>query len=204
MTRDVHGGKTIAGNTDNGGGRRGSRWRVAAWAAAALVLLLPLVAMQFTDEVNWDAADFVFAGALLVGVGVPYELAVRKTGDTAYRAAVGVALAAAFLLVWVNAAVGIIGSEGNDANLMYGGVLAVGVVGSIIARFRPRGMARALIATALAQASVAAVALVAGLGSPGSGPLEIVALNGFFVALWLGSAMLFREAARRGPEQGAV
>ena len=38
----------------------------------------------------------------------------RKTGDAAYRTAVGVALAAAFLLIWVNGAVGIIGSENND------------------------------------------------------------------------------------------
>ena len=91
-----------------------SRWRIAAWATAALILLVPLIAMQFTDQVVWDLADFAIFGALLVGVGVTYELVVRKTGDTAYRAAVGVALAAAFLLVWVNGAVGIIGSENND------------------------------------------------------------------------------------------
>ncbi len=194
----------MAGNTENGGGRRWSRWRIAAWTVAALILLLPLVAMQFTDEVNWEVADFAFAAALLVGVGVPYELAVRKTGNAAYRAAVGVALAAAFLLVWVNGAVGIIGSEDNDANLMYGGVLAVGVIGALIARFRPRGMARALFATALAQAAVATVALIAGWGSPSSGPLEIVALNGFFVALFVGSALLFREAARGGSERGVA
>ncbi len=194
----------MAGNTENGGGRRWSRWRIAAWTVAALILLLPLVAMQFTDEVNWEVADFAFAAALLVGVGVPYELAVRKTGNAAYRAAVGVALAAAFLLVWVNGAVGIIGSEDNDANLMYFGVLAIGVIGAFIARFRPRGMARALFATALAQASVATVALIAGWGSPSSGPLEIVALNGFFVALFVGSALLFREAARGGSERGVA
>jgi hypothetical protein len=194
----------MAGNTGNGGGRRGSRWRIAGWGAAALILLLPLVAMQFTDEVNWDVADFAFAGALLIGVGVAYELAVRKTGDTEYRAAVGVALAAAFILVWVNGAVGVIGSEDNDANLMYGGVLAVGVIGAMIVRFQPRGMARALFATALAQASVAVIALIAGLGSPESGPIEIVALNGFFVALFIGSAWLFRRAAQGRPERGAV
>jgi len=194
----------MEGITQDGGGRRGSRLRIAAWSAAALILLLPLVAMQFTDQVVWDVADFAIFGALLVGVGVTYELAARMTGDTAYRAAVGVALAAAFILVWVNGAVGIIGSEDNDANLMYGGVLAVGVIGAIIARFQPPGMARALFATALGQASVAVVALIAGLGSPGSGPLEIVALNGFFVALWVGSAWLFREAARRGPERGTA
>ena len=83
---------------------------MAAWGAAALILLLPLVAMQFTDEVKWDVADFVFTGALLIGVGVPYELAVRKTGNAAYRAAVGLALAAAFILILVNGAVGVIGT----------------------------------------------------------------------------------------------
>jgi hypothetical protein len=148
---DMYGGKTMAGNTENGGGRRGSRWRIAAWAVAALILLLPLVAMQFIDEVNWDVADFAFAGALLIGTGITYELAVRKSGDTAYRAAVGVALAAAFLLVWVNGAVGIIETGSDDANLMYGGVLAVGIIGAMIARFQPHGMARALFATALAE-----------------------------------------------------
>ncbi|MDH3457911.1 MAG: hypothetical protein OER90_13815 [Gemmatimonadota bacterium] len=194
----------MGGNTGNGGGRRGSRWRIASWAAAALILLLPLVAMQFTDEVNWDVADFALFGALLIGVGVSYELAVRTTGDNAYRAAVGVALAAAFILVWVNGAVGIVGSEDNPANLMYGGVLAVGIIGAIIARFKPHGMARALFATALAQALVAVIALIAGLGSSWSGPLEIVVLNGFFVALFVGSGLLFQKAARGRPERVAV
>jgi hypothetical protein len=79
---------------------------------------------------------------------------------------------------------------------MYVGVLAVGIVGAIIARFRPHGMARALFATALAQALVAAIALIAGLGLPWSGPAEILVLNGFFIALFAGSAWLFRRAAR--------
>src|SRR5688572_8042949 len=60
-----------------------------------------------------------------------------------YRFAVGVALAAALFLVWMNLAVGLIGTEDNPANLLYGGVLAVGIIGAIIARFRPHGMARA-------------------------------------------------------------
>ena len=161
--------------------------------------------MQFTDEVNWDVVDFAFFGAMLVGAGVTYELAARKTGDTAYRAAVGVALAAAFILVWVNRAVGIIGTESDDANLMYGGVLAVGIIGAIIARLQSHGMARALFATALAQALVAVIALTAGLGSTGPiWPLDILALTGFFIALFVGSALLFRKAARGRAEQGAA
>ena len=108
--------------------------------------------MQVTDEVIWDLADFAFAGALVVGVGVTYELAAKMTGNTACRAAVGVALAAAFILIWMNLAIGIIGAEDNPANLMYGGVLAVAIIGAVIGRFQPAGMARALSTTARAQA----------------------------------------------------
>jgi hypothetical protein len=126
------------------------------------------------------------------------------TGEAAYRAAVGLALGSALLLVWVNGAVGIIGSENNEANLMYGGVLVVGAIGAIVARFKPEGMARALFATALAQTLVAVIALVGRLGSPNSGPLEIVTVNGFFVALFVGSAVLFWKAARRQPDRIAA
>ena len=191
-------------NTGNGGERRGNRWRMAAWSAAALMLLLPLLAMQVTDQVVWDVADFAIFGALLVGVGVTYELAARKTGSTAYRSAVGLALAAAFILLWVNGAVGIIGSERNDANLMFGGVLAVGIIGTIIARFQPHGMSRALFATALAQVLVAVIALIAGLGATGSNwPWDILILTGFFASLWAGSAWMFRIAARKGSSAAA-
>ena len=204
MNTDMRGAKTVAGDRPSGSGRYWSRWRIAAWTAAALILLLPLVATQFTDQVVWDVADFAVAGALLVGTGVTLELTARKTGNRAYRAAVGVALAAAFILVWVNGAVGIIGNESNDANLMYGGVLAVGVIGALIARFQPHGMARTLFATALAQALVAVIALIAGMVPAYNSAYEIVGINGFFVALWLTSAWLFRKATRGGPERGAA
>jgi len=166
------------------------------WGVAAFLLLLPLVAMRFTNEVNWGAGDFVAFGALLTIACGTCELAARMTGSPAYRAAVGVAVAAAFILVWMNLAVGIIGAEDNPANLMFGGVLAVGIAGAAIVRFRPHGMSRALAATALAQALAAVIALIAGWGSAGANwPGEIVVLTGFFAALWGGSALLFRKAA---------
>ena len=121
-----------------------------------------------------------------------------------YRFAVGVALAAALILIWLSLGVGIIGRDGDPANLMYFGVLAVGFIGAVIARFRPRGMARALVATALAQALVAVISLGAGLGQPWSGPLELSLLNGFFVVLFVASAWLFRRAAHGQPEPSAV
>lgn len=163
----------------------------------AFILLIPFLAMQITDEVNWDEADFIVAGALIFGTGLAYELITRKTGNIAYRAAIGVALAAALLLVWINLAVGLIGTEDDPANLMYIGVLAVGIIAAVIARLQPHGTARALLATAFAQALVAVIAVIAGLGAPWSGPGEILFLNAFFVALWVGSALLLRRVVER-------
>ena len=114
-----------------------------------------------------------------------------------YRWAVGAALATALLLLWVIGAVGLIGVEGDPFDMIYGGVLAVGVTGALIARLRPRGMARAMVATAVAQALVVVIALIAGKHHVAvSSVPEIVLSNGFFVALWLGSARLFRSAAQ--------
>ncbi|MDW9594983.1 hypothetical protein GOA63_22505 [Sinorhizobium meliloti] len=159
-------------------------------------MLLPLLAMQVTEEVAWDVADFAIFAAMLISAGGVYELSVRFSASSAYRAAIGLALATAFLLMWVNLAVGIVGTEDDPANLLYGGVLAVGIISAVIARFRPAGMARAFFATALAQALVAAVAVAAGMGYPASPPLEILAVNALFAMLWLASASLFRIAAR--------
>ena len=166
--------------------------------ATAFILLIPLLTAP-----AWTLADFVLAGALIFGTGLAFVL-VAKAGNIAYRAAVAVALAAALLLVWVTGAVGIIGSEDNNANLMYFGVLAVGIIGAIVARLRPHEMARALFATALAQASVAVIALIFGLGSGNPpGVLGILILNGFFVGLFVGSALLFRNAGREQTPAGA-
>jgi hypothetical protein len=194
----VSGGKAIAGTADDDRGRRRGRWRIAVWGTAACLLLLPLIAMQFTEEVNWDETDFIVMGAMLTAACGAYELAARMTGNRAYRAAAGLAIAGAFILVWMNLAVGIIGSEDNPANLMYGGVLAIAIIGAVIARFQPEGMARAMVAMALAQALVGVIALIGGLGSTGANwPQVIVVLTGFFASLWLISAWLFRKAAQK-------
>jgi hypothetical protein len=112
-----------------------------------------------------------------------------------YRLAVGISVAAALMLVWLSLGVGIIGRDGDPANRMYFGVVAVGIIGALLARFRPLGMARALFAMALAQTLVAAIAVFGGLGRPWSGALELSLLNGFFIAMFAGSGWLFRRAA---------
>ncbi|MDP2137081.1 MAG: hypothetical protein Q8J74_04435 [Candidatus Didemnitutus sp.] len=158
------------------------------------VLLVPLVAMQFTDEVVWGPLDFLVAWVLMAVAGLAYKLATSQTGNVAYRIAAGMAVATAFLLVWANLAVGLIGNEGNPANLMYGGVLAVGIVGAGLARLQSRGMVRALWATALAQFLVPVVALI--VSPPDVTPL-VWAGNALFVILFVGSALLFRRAANQ-------
>ena len=147
---------------------------------------------------DWEVLDFAVFGAMLATFVLIAWLARRRNRSSAYRFAVGVALAAAFILVWVNGAVGIIGDAGDDANLMFFGVLGVGVIGSVLARFHPRGMARAMLFTAIAQAAAAAVAVIANLGATGPAwPGDVLLLTTFFVLLWLLSAWLFRKSIPR-------
>jgi hypothetical protein len=188
------------------GGRGPNPWRMACWSIAALLLLLPLVAMQFTHEVNWTPFDFAFAAVMIGGVGIAFELTVRATRNRAYRGAVAIALAAGFLLIWIDGAAGIIGDEDNPLNLLYVGVIAIAFGGAAWARFRPRGASRAMLAAAVATIAVGMVAMVAG-GSEPPGIVGLVVLNGFFVALFLGSSWLFGIAAdghdRIGTASGA-
>jgi len=78
--------------------------------AALSILLIPLLAMQFTAQVNWTLSDFVVAGALLLATGLLGELILRKVTKTKYRIALGAALLIGFMLIWAELAVGIFGS----------------------------------------------------------------------------------------------
>jgi hypothetical protein len=174
-------------------------WRAIRWSAALGLLMVPLVAMQFTDEVNWDLADFAVFGVMLTVTCLGFDFLNGRSRNLAYQLAVGVGLMTGFLLVWVSLAVGLIGAANDDANLMYGGVLAIAVCGAVMARWQATGMARALIATAVAQAVAALIALGAGLGRTGPDwPQTILVLTTIFCAMWLISAGLFWRASRPG------
>lgn len=173
------------------GAGRGRIWRMAAWACACVALLAPLAL-----RAPWTLSDYVIMAALLGGAGLLVELAVRASGDLAYRAGAAMAVAAAALLFLVNGAVGFLGGEDNPANLIFFGVIAVAALGSAMAGFRAGGMARAMFATAAVQVLVGAAALAAGLGSPGyDGLYETVLGTSLFSALWLASAGLFSRSA---------
>lgn len=71
------------------------------------LLLIPLIAMQFTAEVNWTLSDFIIAGILMLGTGLLCELVLRKVNKTSLRIGICVAILAIFLMIWAELAVGI-------------------------------------------------------------------------------------------------
>ena len=79
----------------------------------ACVLLVPLLAMQFTDEVAWTALDFVAAVILLLGSGFSYVFFARRLGTRRQRAMLGAVVALALLYLWAELAVGIFFNLGN-------------------------------------------------------------------------------------------
>lgn len=169
--------------------------RMVIWGAAGLLLLFPLIAMQFTQEVQWTPSDFAVVGVLLGLVCGVFEVSLRAARSHLFMVAAGVAAATAFLMTWVNLAVGIVGSENNFANLMFLGVVAIAMIGAALARLASLGMARAMAATAFAQAVTSAIAFASGEG-------YAAALILVFVAMWLASAQLFRKAAQQEARAG--
>jgi hypothetical protein len=168
------------------------RWRLIGWGVPVVLLLLPLIA-----GAPWTGSDYATAGALFLVAGLTIELAMRSSRDGAFRAGAGIAVAAAFLLLWVNLAVGFLGDEGNRANLLFVLVIALALAGGMVARFRAAGLARAMFVTAAAQVLVGMVALGAGWATPGrAGLYEVVLGTGLFTALWLAASWLFARSAR--------
>lgn len=181
----------MTGEIEMGGRSGGQGWRMAVWGGAAALLLAAAVATRVTDAMAWDPADFILVGLMLAAACAAWELAMRRTGSRAYAAAAIVAAGAAFLLFLVNGAVGILGNEDNPVNLLFFGVIALGLGGPVIVRFRAEGMARAMAVTAAAQALTGALGaiLVPDL-------FGFVAAIAMFTPLWLLSAWLFAKAAR--------
>lgn len=111
----------------------------------------------------------------------------------AYRIAIGFALFTGFFLIWSNLAVGLIGSENNEFNLLYFLVIGVGVMGAFIARFKAIGLMFTLFAMAASQVVITIAALFTGMAEvPESSVYEILTVNGFFITLFVVAAMLFR------------
>jgi hypothetical protein len=121
-----------------------------------------------------------------------------NSGRAVYRLGAGVALMAGFLQVWMNLAVGIVGSEDNPVNQGFFGVVVTAAACAFVARFNAEGMARAMLATAGVQALLAVAVATAPSTARDDpmGAIGVLMLSGFFAALWLVSAALFHRSAR--------
>lgn len=74
------------------------------------LLSIPLVAMQFTNDVNWSLSDFAIAGFLLFGTGLACEFSLQNIRKITYRLAICSGLLLLLCLLWLELAVGIFGS----------------------------------------------------------------------------------------------
>ena len=163
-----------------------------------LLLLIPFTAQLISSEVKWTLSDFIFAGCLIFATGAAYSIISRKSDQWTYRIASGLALFSALFLIWVNLAVGVIGSEDNLGNLMYFGVILILLVGILASGLQARGMAITLFTTALAQAATLPVAFFYDMQTlSGSSVMEIVLINGMFITLFLITGILFWSASGR-------
>jgi len=165
-----------------------SPWRIIGWGSLAALLLLPAIAMQFTDEVDWDETDFIVAGIIFATVGGLVELAVRLSSNWFYRIGAFFGIFAGFLVVWANLAVGMIGNEDNPVNLLFIAVLLTALGGAIAGRFQAKALSHAMLAAGLIQASIGIGFGV--LGADMRGGIFTLILS----SLWLLSAALFRAS----------
>jgi hypothetical protein len=160
-----------------------------------LILLLPLTGNMFVEGFDWSPFDFVIWGGILFAAGAVFDVVSRKGRSFSYRAAVGIACLAGFLSFWVNAAVGVIGND-DVANLLLIVVpFGLGLVGALVAQFRPRGMSLTLFAMAAAQAIVPVIALAwVPVADYSPGVAKVMLLNLFWVAMWAAAGVLFKSA----------
>jgi D-alanyl-lipoteichoic acid acyltransferase DltB (MBOAT superfamily) len=170
----------------------GSRnyWRIARWTGALALLLTPLVMMQISEEWHWTPRGFLFAGVMIGGSCLLYELAAWASGSRAYRAGVAVAIAASFLTVWTT----IVRDDSNGMGFFM--LVMAAVTGGFAAWFRPAGMARTMLGVAIMQALLGvAIATAPSTASTPDGGFRALLFSGFFAVLWLISAACFRAAA---------
>jgi len=165
--------------------------RVALGALA--VWMVPLVASQFVGDWHWGVGGFAFVYVLFFLTGMVIALVARKMGVWSYKAGVGVAVVAGFVLAWstwVQAA-----DLENPANFWYDIVLVVGSAGALLSRLKAPGLAWTLFAMAV---TYAMIALILPSGAPPDMARRMAIGHGVYVVLFTASGLLFRHASLAG------
>lgn len=169
-------------------------WRIFLWAGGLLALVTPWILMRFTGEGAWTAFDFLVFGVMVGAVCAGFELAMRMSNRWTYRLAAFMTVIGGFLMVWANLAVGIIGNEEDPRNLMFYGLLLIGVVGALITRFEAQGLTWTLRLMAAAQLVIFVVAAALDW-------TLLPVFTVFYFLLWLIAGELFNRSTI-GPDKG--
>lgn len=170
---------------------------------ALCTVLLLLVPFYFTMTGAggggwlWVGGDYIFAFVVIAGVLSMFEYVRQRAGSGTYKVASGVALAVLFALVWINAAVGIIG-EDDWPNLLYLGLVVFGLAGAAWSRLEACRMSHTLFVMALAQMAIPAIVLAVSpdMIAQQPGTAAAFGLNAVFAAGWVVSGLLFRHASQ--------
>jgi len=164
-----------------------------------LLLLVPLYGNSYIDGWNWGVFDFVFAFVAIYGALAFFEFLRRKSaGNSSYSFGTGLGIATSFLLVWINAAVGIIGNGDNGTNLIYLIVLFYGLAATILVNFKATALSRVAFTVAAAVFAVPLVSLTfvyEEMVNTPPGILGVFVLNTFFVVLFTVTGFILRRAS---------
>jgi hypothetical protein len=169
---------------------RAVRWRL--WIAAAAIWLSALAATVVFESWNWGAEDFTILAVFLFGGCACVEFVSRFNARRTYIAGFGLILLGMMIMAWINLAVGIIGSEDHPGNRMFLALPAIALMGALLSRFRPRGLAITASALAAGQLAIAIIAYLSGMAF-------IFPMTAAFMTIWMTSAWLFQKAAARVP-----
>ena len=168
--------------------------RVALGALA--VWMVPLVASQFFEDWHWGVGGFVSVYVLFFLTGMVMALVARRMGVWSYKAGVGLALVAGFVLGWSTMVQ--VADSGHPDRLWYHSVLVVGAIGACLARLKAPGLAWTLFAMA---ATLALIAVTLPSGAPPDMARRMAIGHGVYTALFTASGLLFRHASLSGMAQ---
>ncbi len=154
-------------------------------------LLVPLLASFFVEGWQWSGFDYVFAWVMFSFVSLAITLVLTSNNPPLYKLAIAVTAISTFLLIWINAAVGIIGD--GDINMLYLLIPLILVFGALLSRLQAQGMAYTLFGMAFTQVLIPVIAFsvlrVQFTSMRSIGELSI--LNGFWIVMFIVSGLLF-------------
>lgn len=170
--------------------------RFTIWAIITTLIIIIILTKQFISKIEWN--ETIAYILIILTIGAIYELwQLLKIHNRTYRIALSVGIFGAFLILRVNGAVGIIGSEDNPANLMYWVVLLIMLIGSLISRFKEHWMSLTFFSAAIVQILIPIFALFiwpATVSWGEAGIMGVFIFNSVFAGIFIISALFFQHA----------